>query len=198
MRIEQLALCIGLEQRMVGMLAMDVGEELRRRLQLAQRRRRAVDIGARLARAVDDATQQAFVIGVIVLRATRRPAASLAATAKSALISARSAPARTTAASPRSPRASDSASMRMDLPAPVSPVSVPKPEVELELELVDNDEVAQDQALQHVSVRRRLRARSITWRGAPVELFAQHFKIAVALAGAAASPHVRRTTNDAS
>src|SRR6185312_8025611 len=55
-------------------------------------------------------------------------AASLASLrSNSALISARSAPWRTTPASARSPMARPSASTRMDLPAPVSPVSTVMP-----------------------------------------------------------------------
>src|SRR5215470_16004992 len=48
-------------------------------------------------------------------------------TANSAAISARSAPGRSWRVSKRSPRSSDSASSKIDFPAPVSPVSTVKP-----------------------------------------------------------------------
>jgi hypothetical protein len=51
-----------------------------------------------------------------------------AGTSNSALISARAQPSRTTPASPRPPSASWSASTRIDLPAPVSPLSTLKPD----------------------------------------------------------------------
>jgi hypothetical protein len=53
--------------------------------------------------------------------------ASTAGASNSAAISAREAPSRTTSTSPREPKASCSASIRIDLPAPVSPVSTEKP-----------------------------------------------------------------------
>ena len=61
-------------------------------------------------------------------RPARRSAAGLFAIAKVAETSARSAPCRTTSAPARPPAASSSASTRMDLPAPVSPVSTVRPE----------------------------------------------------------------------
>ena len=61
-------------------------------------------------------------------RRARRSAAGFFAIAKVAETSARSAPCRTTSAPARPPAASSSASTRMDLPAPVSPVSTVRPE----------------------------------------------------------------------
>ena len=67
--------------------------------------------------------QAAGIAGVGLEAGIGEPAASAGGTSNSALISARAAPSRTTPASPRPPRASCSASTRIDLPAPVSPVS---------------------------------------------------------------------------
>ena len=78
----------------------------------------------------------------IVRRSSMRPAspasaskpasashgASAGGTSNSALTSARAAPSRTTPASPRLPSASWSASTRIDLPAPVSPLSTVNPD----------------------------------------------------------------------
>ncbi len=66
----------------------------------------------------------------------------------STLISQRAAPSRTTPASARAPRASCRASIRMDLPAPVSPVSTVKPAGQVQLEFVDDDEIAKRDAFE--------------------------------------------------
>ena len=63
----------------------------------------------------------------IRFRATSHPSSGSSANSNSALISARSQPFRTSLASLRSPSTSESASIRMDFPAPVSPVSTVKP-----------------------------------------------------------------------
>ena len=55
------------------------------------------------------------------------PTAALSTGRNSAVTSARTHASRTSPASPRPPRASCSASIRIDLPAPVSPVSTEKP-----------------------------------------------------------------------
>ena len=70
-------------------------------------------------------------------------------TSNSAASSARSAPGRNCRSSKRSPSSSASASSRIDLPAPVSPVSTVKPRVELEVERLDDDKIADGQQPQH-------------------------------------------------
>ena len=57
--------------------------------------------------------------------------------------------ARTSALSPRPPSASDSASSRIDLPAPVSPVSTVSPAREIDAQPVDEDDVADREGDEH-------------------------------------------------
>ena len=64
MSVEQGTLRVGAQQRMMGVLAMDVGKEFGRFAQLAKRGRRAVDISTRAAAAIDQAAQQAGVRAV--------------------------------------------------------------------------------------------------------------------------------------
>ena len=61
MCVEQPALGIAAQQRMMGILAMDVGQEVGHFTQLAQCRRSAIDIGARTPRVVDHSPQQAGI-----------------------------------------------------------------------------------------------------------------------------------------
>ena len=89
--------------------------------------------------------------------------------------SARSAPARTTAASPRPPTSSSIASTRIDLPAPVSPVSTREARAELELEPLDDDEIADGERAQHC-----YSGCALLERLAPAQLLAQHREVAVA------------------
>ncbi|OIQ89942.1 hypothetical protein GALL_281890 [mine drainage metagenome] len=56
--VEQGALRLGAEQRMMDVLAVNVGEEVRRLAQLPQGRRRAIHVGARASAGIDDAAQQ--------------------------------------------------------------------------------------------------------------------------------------------
>ena len=69
------------------------------------------------------------------------------------------APRRTAADSARLPSARPSASIRMDLPAPVSPVSAPRPPLarahEVEVELLDQHEVADRKRDQHAAGQNR-------------------------------------------
>ena len=81
--------------------------------------------------------------------ASHAPTAGASATSNVAASSARSAPGRSCRSSKRSPSSSPSASSRMDLPAPVSPVSTVRPGVEFDVERVDDDEVADGERAQH-------------------------------------------------
>ena len=58
-------------------------------------------------------------------------------------------PWRTSAPSPRAPSASDSASSRIDLPAPVSPVRIVNPRREFEIQLIDQHDVADRKPGEH-------------------------------------------------
>ena len=60
-----------------------------------------------------------------------------------------SAPWRTRLASPRAPSASAKASSRIDLPAPVSPVSTDKPGGKIDVEPVDQNDVADRKPGEH-------------------------------------------------
>ena len=99
---------------------------------------------------------------------------------KVALISQRCAPSRTMAASARAPRASCSASIRIDLPAPVSPVSTVKPRAR-----------SSSSARTITKSRRKMLFRLMTqcslqfqsrsgYAFVPVQLFAQGVKVAPA------------------
>ena len=72
-----------------------------------------------------------------------------------------SAPWRTSAASPRAPSASANASSRIDLPAPVSPVSTGKARREIDIEPVDQDDVADREPGEHGPVLGHPRMRMI-------------------------------------
>ena len=100
------------QQRLVGMLAVEVDEVV---TELGQRRRRrhpAVDVGARSAASSGPSARA---------RARRSPRRKRPSTTAS------SAPARTTAGSARPPRSSSRASTTSVLPAPVSPVRAVMP-----------------------------------------------------------------------
>jgi hypothetical protein len=131
--------------------------------QLGQRHRRAVDVRTAAAAGVDGSPHQQR--GRVSRLRGRARAASRRRTRDAELgadLRAR-APSRTTSASPRSPRASSSASIRIDLPAPVSPVSDREARREFEVERVDDDEVADRQGDQHSrSLRRAPRVAGIT------------------------------------
>ena len=129
-RVEQGAHRGRARQPLPGVLAVDVDELVGRLAQLRDRRAAAVDPRPALALRVDRPAQQhaAGVAGIGVEAGVGEPGASAGGTSNSALISARAAPSRTTPASPRLPSASCSASTRIDLPAPVSPLSTDKPD----------------------------------------------------------------------
>ena len=100
------------------------------------------------------------------------------ALSNSALISQRCAPSRTTPASARAPSASCSASIKMDLPAPVSPVSTVKP-----------SHRSRSRACTMTKSRRDMLLRLIAHAPGgdscnafvPMELFTQRIKVAPAL-----------------
>ena len=97
-------------------------------LQRLHAHRLVVDEGARAAVGELHAAQDQFVLGRDVVAAMQRarpdgPRGS----SKAAVTCPCSAPWRTSAASPRAPSASAKASSRIDLPAPVSPVSTASP-----------------------------------------------------------------------
>ena len=127
-RIEDLALSRALHQRLVGMLAADFEQLSAEVTQRFHRHRLAVYVAAGPALGRHDPAD-------VTLPGNHRDplarshvsAGDPGATAKIAVISARSVPARTAVLSARSPSASASASTSMDLPAPVSPVSTVKP-----------------------------------------------------------------------
>jgi hypothetical protein len=147
--VQQGALGIALHQRLVRVLAVDVDQQLAQFAQLAGGGGDAVDVGLGAAGIVDHPAQQrtALVVLELVLFCSQMLAAWVSA--KSALMSALAAPSRTMLASPRPPSASWSASIRIDLPAPVSPVKHREAVRELELDRVDDDEVADGQCAQH-------------------------------------------------
>ena len=67
MGIEQHALRVGAQQRLVGVLAVDVDEELADFAQLLGGRRRTVDVAARAAAGIEDAPQDQFFIPVEIV-----------------------------------------------------------------------------------------------------------------------------------
>ncbi len=159
---------------------------------LRRRRRRAVDVAARAAAGIDHAAQQADAASAsksLAAQPVREPRCR-ADIELGRNLGALAQPLRTTAASARSPRASDSASTRIDLPAPVSPVSAPKPAAKLEFEPIDDDEIADEQAAQH-----RCASPSACGVLAPVQLLAQHGEVAVA--GRMQQGHVLRRARHA-
>ena len=146
--VEQRALAVALEQQLVLVLAVDVDQQLAQLAQLRGGGRAPVHERARAAGRVHGAAHEAGAVALVeILRREPFPRRAPASrTSNSALTSARSAPARTTPGSARPPSASASASTRIDLPAPVSPVSAVKPARELEVEPLDDDEVADGEA----------------------------------------------------
>jgi hypothetical protein len=128
MGVEQGALGIGPQQRLVSMLAVDIDQPFADFAQLLNGGRRAVDVGARAAAGIDDAAQQQLVVSVEIVISqpvaylgqagdveSRRHLGLVAAGAHDAGIGR------------ARPSASARASIRIDLPAPVSPVRAPKP-----------------------------------------------------------------------
>jgi hypothetical protein len=148
MGIEQGALGIGPQQRLVGVLAMDIDQPFADFAQLLNGGRRTVDVGARAATGIDDAAQQQFVVAVEIIGG--QPVAHLgqAAISKVAATSALSQPERTTPASARSPR-----------PAPGHRSgwtcrrrfrrSGHRNRRQLQLQPVDDDEILDGQVAQH-------------------------------------------------
>ena len=100
-------------------------------------------------------------------RATASAPAARCARSKVPDISARSAPWRTTSAPARPPASSCSASTRIDLPAPVSPVSTVSPGRSSSSTAVDDGEVADLQVRQHgAPSARSCRVPSEAWSAA--------------------------------
>ena len=124
-----IALLLRRRQRLVRVLAVQVDQHLADRRELRQRRRPAVDPGAAAALRVEHAPQQqrAVVAGEALVGEPGARAPGASSTSNAAASSARSAPGRSWRSSKRSPSSSASASSRIDLPAPVSPVSTVKP-----------------------------------------------------------------------
>jgi hypothetical protein len=128
--VEQLALGIGAQQAVVGMLAVNVGQEFAGLAQLGEGRRQPLMVGARTAvrrrsPAAAGSHRPASKSPACSQRSSSAAGRELELGGDLGLVGARR---RTVAGSARSPSASDRASTRIDLPAPVSPVSAPKPE----------------------------------------------------------------------
>ena len=127
--IEQLALRRRAQQRLVLVLAVDIDQVFADILELLQGRGPAVDERARAARRFDDPAQQAFAVVAreIVVRAgrpsTRECFVGRELGADFGFVRAFA----HQSGSARSPSTAASASIRIDLPAPVSPVSTVKP-----------------------------------------------------------------------
>ena len=138
-------------ERLELVLAVHVDQQFAERAQRLHRHRLAVDVGAAAPVGADAAAQHAASPSCVDLLFVEPGAAqpAFAPTSKVAVTSARSAPWRTAPLSARPPTASSSASTRIDLPAPVSPVSTVKPRRELELDRVDDREIADLQVGEH-------------------------------------------------
>ena len=150
--VEALALHVAAQQRLAFRLAEDLDQRLAQFAQLAGVHGRAVDEGARAALGVEHAAHHALVRVVAVEQfVLAQPGARARAVGERELgaISACSLPARTSAASARSPSTRPSASIRIDLPAPVSPVSTGEAGGEVERQPVDHREVADREVSQH-------------------------------------------------
>ena len=128
-RIEHAPYRGGPSEALPGMLAVDIDQMLAGFAQLRHGGTAAVDPGPALSLRIDGAAHEQRPASPA---SGSKPASASQGTraggrSNSAVISARAAPSRTTPASPRPPRASCKASTRIDLPAPVSPVSTGQP-----------------------------------------------------------------------
>ena len=140
----------GIDQRALVVLAVDLDQRRAEALEHLHADRLVVDEGARAAVGELHAAQDQLVLG----RRCRWPPGARAPGGRrqrrtAAVTWPCSAPWRTSAASPRAPSASANASSRIDLPAPVSPVSTDKPAGEIDVEPVDQDDVADRKPGQH-------------------------------------------------
>jgi hypothetical protein len=126
MRVEQRALRFAAHQRLMRVLAVDVDQRFGHLAQLLDGHRRTIQIGARTAVGIDHAPQQQATLGVRSCASSHRGCRRAVEVELGRDFRAFAAGANQ-AASARSPRAKASASTRIDLPAPVSPVSVPNP-----------------------------------------------------------------------
>ena len=160
--VEQRAMDVRIDHGAVVVLAVDLDQ---RRAELAEQRHRdrlVVDEGAAAPVAALDAAEDQVAVGLdAALGEQARGRDGRRATSKTAVTSPCSAPCRTSALSPRPPSASDSASSRIDLPAPVSPVSTVRPCVEIDVQAVDEDDVADREGDEHgLTGGPRLRSRT--------------------------------------
>jgi hypothetical protein len=125
--VEQLALGVAAQQRLVCVLTVDVDEPFSDFAQLLRSRRRTVDVGARTAAGINDAAQQQFVAGIEVVGgkpvADRGQRRDIEGRGDFRLVAAGADDAGV-GGGRRGREAS--ASIRIDLPGAVSPVSAPK------------------------------------------------------------------------
>jgi hypothetical protein len=160
--VQKIALRIGPQERLMGVLAVDVDQEVAEVAQLSAGGGSAVDIGARTTVAHDQAAHQTVPVFVEVLLGQPGACAGDRPRSKPATISARSQPARIMAASALSPRARPKASIMIDLPAPVSPVSAVMPDVHS-----SSSELTMARSLTRmcVNIEKRPTAPQVTMRG---------------------------------
>ncbi len=149
--IEQPAMRRRIHQRAVVMLAVDLHQRRAEALQHLHAHRLIVDEGAGaavapIARGAGSDASSAGMSFVGEHRARRMPGRQLERRRSRCPAPRPAAPA---PASPRPPSASAKASSRMDLPAPVSPVSTDRPDGEIDIEPVDQNDVADGKPGKH-------------------------------------------------
>ena len=140
----------GIDQRALVVLAVDLDQRGAERLEHLRADRLVVDEGAGAAVGELHAAQDQLVLGrdVVLRRAACAPDAFVGRS-NAAVTWPCSAPWRTSATSPRAPSASAKASSRIDLPAPVSPVSTDEAVGEIDIEPVDQNDVADREPGEH-------------------------------------------------
>ena len=140
----------GIDQGAVVVLAVDFDQGVADRAQGLDADRLVIDEGAAAAVGHLHAAQDQVALDVEALfGGGNRGRDGSAGGSKTATTCPCAWPERTRAPSPRPPSASEKASRRMDLPAPVSPVSTVRPGAEIELQPVDQDDVADRELNQH-------------------------------------------------
>ena len=149
--VEQTAVRRGVDQRAGIVLAVDLHQRRAERLQGLHADRLVVDEGAGAAVGELHAAQDQRLVGGDVASDSSFRAGCFGGSSNMAVTWPCSTPWRTSVASPRAPSASAKASSRIDLPAPVSPVSTDKPRREVEVEPVDQHDVADRKPGEHAA-----------------------------------------------
>ncbi len=148
--IEQLPVRRGIDQRALVMLAVNFDQRRRRALS-APARSTGWSLTKARVRPSASCTRRRIIspASAMPLSLGSERAGCPGARSKAAVTCPCSAPWRTRPASPRPPSASANASSRMDLPAPVSPVSTDRPGRKVDVEPFDQNDVTDRQTRQH-------------------------------------------------